>query len=30
MDEGNKMYEWIISTLDKWKKDPKIIWKVSV
>ena len=30
MDEGNKMYEWILSTLDKWKNDPKIIWKVSV
>ena len=30
MNEGNKMYEWILQTLEKWKNDPKIIWKVSV
>jgi hypothetical protein len=27
IEEGNKMYEKIMTTLDKWNKDPNIIWK---
>lgn len=29
-EEGNRMYEWILKTVDRWAKDDKIIWKASV
>jgi hypothetical protein len=29
-EEGNKMFEWINTTLNEWDLDDKIIWKASV
>ena len=30
IEEGNRMYQWIITTLENWDKDPSIIWRASV
>merc|ERR1719198_616261 len=30
VEEGNKMFDWIQTTLNQWDQDPKIIWRASV